>query len=197
MIRALLALLPAGSGGRVAAHLVLTVVGVALRAAGAVLLVPLLAALFGAAPAGAWPWLGVLAVVTVVGWVVDYAAAQQGFRLGFGTLDTGQRTVADRITRIRLGWFDADTTATTRQAVAATGPDLVGLIVYLVTPMIGAILLPVLIAAALIPIAWQLGVAALAGVAVLLAVFWASGRLGRGADRVAAAANSRLTERVL
>lgn len=197
MIRAVLALLPAGSGGRVVWHLVLTVVGVVLRAVSAVLLVPLVAALFSSAPATAWPWTGLLAAVTVAGWIVDWAAAQRGFRLGFAILDSGQRTVADRITGVRLNWFTAENTATTRQAVAATGPDLVGLIVYLITPLIGAILLPVIIAVVLVPIAWQLGLAALVGVAVLFAVFWIAGRLGRGADRAAADANSRLTERVL
>jgi ATP-binding cassette subfamily B protein IrtB len=197
MIRALLTLLPADSRGRVAGHLVLTIVSVILRAAGAVLLVPLVAALFSDAPAAAWPWLGVLALATAAGWGVDSAAAQLGFRLGFGILDSGQRTVADRITGIRLNWFTAENTATARQSVAATGPDLVGLIVYLITPMIGAILLPVVIAIALMPIAWPLSVAALAGVVVLLIAFWAAGRLGRGADRAAAAANSHLTERVL
>jgi ATP-binding cassette subfamily B protein IrtB len=196
MIRALLTLLPTGSGRRVAAHLILTVAGVVLRAAGAVLLVPLVGALFSSDPVTAWPWLGALAVATVAGWTVDWWAVQVGFRLGFGILDSGQRTVADRIAEIRLGWFSGDNTATARQAVAATGPDLVGLIVYLITPLVGAILLPLVIAVALVPFSWQLGAAALTGVVVLLLAFWASGRLSRDADRAAADANTRLTERV-
>ncbi|GAA2884916.1 ABC transporter ATP-binding protein [Nonomuraea rubra] len=197
MIRSLLTLLPAGSGGRIAVHLALTVFGVVLRAAGAVLLVPLVAALFSGDPATAWPWVGALALITAAGWGIDAAAARRGFDLGFGLLDTGQRTVADRISRIRLTWFGAENTATSRQAVAAVGPDLVGLIIYLVTPLIGAILLPIAIAVALLPISWPLGLAALAGVPVLLAAWWAAGRLGRDADRAASEANSTLTERIL
>ncbi len=197
MIRTVLALLPADSRGKVAGHLALSIVGVLLRAAGAVLLVPLVAALFSGEPATAWPWVAALVVATAAGWAVDATAAQLGFRLGFGLLDAGQRTVADRLTRLRLTWFTAEHTSTARQAVAATGPDLVGLIVYLVTPLIGAILLPVAIAVALLPISWQLGLAALAGVPVLVAAFWASGRLGRSADRVASDANAVLTERIL
>lgn len=197
MIRTLLALLPAESRRYVAGYVMLTVLGVVLRAAGSVLLVPLVVALFSAAPASAWHWLGILTLVTVAGWIVDWAAAQLGFKLGFGILDNGQHAVADQITSIRLNWFTADNTATTRQAVAATGPDLVGLIVYLVTPMVGGFLLPVVIAIALVPIAWQLGAAALAGVVVLPVTFWLAGRLSRSADRETDAANSRLTERVL
>ncbi|MEV0826809.1 ABC transporter ATP-binding protein [Nonomuraea rubra] len=197
MIRSLLTLLPAGSGGRIAVHLALTVFGVVLRAAGAVLLVPLVAALFSGDPATAWPWVGALALITAAGWGIDAAAARRSFDLGFGLLDTGQRTVADRISRIRPTWFGAENTATSRQAVAAVGPDLVGLIIYLVTPLIGAILLPIAIAVALLPISWPLGLAALAGVPVLLAAWWAAGRLGRDADRAASEANSTLTERIL
>ena len=197
MIRALLALLPPGSRSLVAAHLAITVVGLVLRAVGAVLLVPLVGALFGPDPGAAWPWVGALALATAAGWAVDATAARLGFGIGFGLLDRGQRTVADRVARTRLSWFTPQNAATTRQAVAASGPDLVGLVIYLVTPMIGAILLPVAIAIALLPISWPLGLAALAGVPILVAAFLAAGRLGRGADRAAAQANEVLTERIV
>lgn len=197
MIRTILSLLPADSRRTVAAHLTLTVVGIVLRAAGAVLLVPLVAALFGGDPARAWPWVGALALTTVVGWAVDATVVRLGYGLGFRLLATGQPTVADRITGIRLTWFDAANTATARQAVAATGPELVGLVAYLVTPLVAAVLLPIAIAVALIPISWQLGVAALVGVPVLLGAHAASGRLTRGADRAAAETNGALTERIV
>ncbi|MFT4227835.1 MAG: iron ABC transporter permease, partial [Micropruina sp.] len=183
MIRTLLALLPADSRGRVVKHLALTVLGVVLRAAGAVLLVPLLAALFGVEPSQAWPWVAALVLVTLAGWAVDWLVAGLSFDLGFGLLDTGQHAVADRVAQVRLGWFTGENTATTRQAIASTGPDLVGLLVYMVTPLISAVLLPLAIAIAVTPIAWQLGVAALAGVPVLLGAYAAAGRLGRSADR--------------
>ncbi|MFT4212132.1 MAG: ABC transporter ATP-binding protein [Microbacterium sp.] len=197
MIRTVLALLPDASRGRVTGHLALSVLGVLLRAAGSVLLIPLVGALFSDRPAGAWPWAGALVLVTAAGWAADAATARLGYDLGFGLLDTGQRTVADRLTRVRLAWFTAEHTATARQAVAATGPELVGLMVYLITPAIGAILLPIAIALALLPVSWVLGLAALGGVPVLLAAFWAAGRLGRSAERAASDANSALTERIV
>ncbi|WP_454296624.1 ABC transporter ATP-binding protein [Salana multivorans] len=197
MIRALLALLPAGSRRTVVTHLTLAVVSVLLRAVGVVLLVPLVQALFSPQPRTVWPWVGALALVTAIGWVVDASVSRLGFNLGFGLLDSGQRTVADRIAQTRLTWFTPENTATTRQAVAATGPDLVGLVVYLVTPLLGAVLLPLAIAVALLPISPLLGLAALAGVPILMLAFWASGRLGRSADRAAADANSALTERIV
>ncbi|MDN5732546.1 MAG: iron ABC transporter permease, partial [Yaniella sp.] len=90
MIRTLLALLPTGSTRAVIAHLILTVVSVIMRAAGTVLLVPLIAALFGVQPADAWGWVGLLALVTAVGWVVDWYISRIGFNLGFGLLDESQ-----------------------------------------------------------------------------------------------------------
>ena len=57
MIRTILTLLGPGHGRAVAMHLVLSVVSVLARAASALLLVPLVAALFGGEPATAWPWV--------------------------------------------------------------------------------------------------------------------------------------------
>ncbi|GAA4208488.1 ABC transporter ATP-binding protein [Streptosporangium oxazolinicum] len=197
MIRTLFHLLPPGRRGRAAGHAALTVLGVVLRAAGVVLLVPLVAALFGADPGAAWPWLGLLASATVAGWVVDAAAARIGYDLGFALLDHTQHDVADRLSRVRLTWFTAGHTATARQAISATGPDLVGLVGYLITPIVGAVLLPAAIGIGLLPIAPPLGLAALAGVPLLLGAFWAARRVGAAADRAAADANSALTERIV
>ncbi|MFT3876137.1 MAG: ABC transporter ATP-binding protein [Propioniciclava sp.] len=197
MIRTLISLMPADSRGAVVAHLTLTVFGVLTRAVGAVLMVPLIAALFGPTPADAWGWVGVLALVTAAGWVADWFAAKIGYDLGFGLLDTGQRAIADRLTRIRLTWFTGENTATARQSVAATGPELVGVIIYLLAPVLGALLLPIAIGVALLPISLPLGLVALGAVPVLWGAYAAAGRLGRGADRAASEANSAFTERIV
>ena len=134
MIGTLLALIPADRRGKVGGYAVLTVLSVLLRAVGVVLLVPLVAALFSPTPADAWTWLGWLTVLTVAGWVVDTVTARLGFDIGFAVLDRTQHDMADRLPNIRLDWLSHDNTATTRQAIAATGPELVGLVVNLLTP---------------------------------------------------------------
>ncbi|MCP9271023.1 ABC transporter ATP-binding protein [Mycolicibacterium arenosum] len=197
MIRTLLALIPADRRGTVVAYAALTVVSVLLRAAGTVLLVPLVAALFGATPADAWVWLGWLTTVTVLGWAVDFICARMGFDIGFAVLDRTQHDVADRLPDIRLDWLTSENTATSRQAIAATGPELVGLVVNLLTPLLGAILLPAAIACALVAVSAPLGLAALGGVVVLLGALWLSGRLARSADTVAGQVNTALTERII
>lgn len=197
MIRTLVALMPTDRRGTVGGYATLAVLSVLLRAAGTVLLVPLIAALFSDAPHRAWTWLGWLSAVTVIGWIIDYVTARMAFDLGFAVLDSTQHDMADRLPNIRLDWLTNDNTATTRQAIAATGPELVGLVVNLLTPLIGAVLLPAAIAVALLAISPTLGLAALAGVVVLLGALWLSGRLSRKADQVAAETNTAFTERII
>jgi ATP-binding cassette, subfamily B, bacterial IrtB/YbtQ len=197
MIRTLIDLIPAQRRRNAVGYAVLTVASVLIRAVGTVLLVPLVAALFSGTPQTAFPWLGWLTVATVLGWVVDTATARSAFDLGFAILDHTQHDMADRLPNIHLRWLTTENTATARHAIAATGPELVGLLVNLLTPLISAILLPLAIALVLIPVSWPLGLAALGGVVVLLGALWASGRLARQADTVADATNSALTERLI
>ncbi|MDT5118146.1 MAG: ATP-binding cassette, subfamily bacterial IrtB/YbtQ [Mycobacterium sp.] len=197
MIRTWISLVPADRRAKVTAYAVLAFVSVVVRAVGAVLLVPLVGALFSDAPQRALAWLGWLTVATVSGWIVDAVIARIGFDLGFAVLDHSQHDVADRLPGVRLDWFTADNTAMSRQEIAATGPELVGLVVNLLTPLTTAVLLPAVIALALLPISWQLGVAALAGVPLLLGALWASLRLTRRADAAAGDANTALTERII
>lgn len=197
MIRTWLQLVPADRRARVIAYTVLALISVVVRALATVLLVPLVSALFSDTPQRALPWLGWLTAATLTGWLIDTATARIGFNLGFAVLDHTQHDVADRLPDVRLDWFSADHTATARQAIAATGPELVGLVVNLLTPLISAVLLPAAIALALLPISWQLGAAAMGGVPLLLGALWASVRLARRADAAAGAANTALTERII
>jgi ATP-binding cassette, subfamily B, bacterial IrtB/YbtQ len=197
MIRTWLSLVPADRRGKVVAYTVLALISVVVRAVATVLLVPLVAALFSDTPHRALAWLGWLTAATVTGWLIDTATARIGFNLGFAVLDHTQHDVADRLPDVRLDWFSADHTATARQAIAATGPELVGLVVNLLTPLVTAVLLPAAIGLALLPVSWQLGVAAMGGVPLLLGALWASVRLARRADVAAGEANTVLTERII
>lgn len=197
MIRTWLSLVPADRRTRVVAYTVLALISVVVRAVATVLLVPLVGALFSEAPHRAMVWLGWLTAATALGWVIDTATARIGFNLGFAVLDHSQHDVADRLPGVRPDWFTAEHTATARQAIAATGPELVGLVVNLLTPLISAVLLPAAIAVVLLPVSWQLGLAALGGLPLMLGALWASARLARRADSTAAEANSALTERII
>ncbi|GAY14089.1 ABC transporter ATP-binding protein [Mycobacterium sp. shizuoka-1] len=197
MIAGLIRLLPAHLRGRLRTYVVLSAVSVVLRAASALLLVPLLAALFGPDPAGALPWVGALTAVTVGGWMVDMTLARIGFGIGFALTDTTQHAMADRLTDTPLRWFTADNTALSRQAIAASAPELVGFVANLLSPFLGALLLPAAITAGLFFVSWQVGVAAALALPVLLGALTVSQRLVRKADATDASAHSALTERLV
>lgn len=197
MLSSLIRLIPPTHRGPLYAYCVLSVVSVAIRAASCLLLVPLLGALFGTAPADALPWLGVLTAVTVGGWMVDTALARLGYSIGFALLNDSQHQVADRLTHIPLGWFSAERTALARQAISSGGPELVGFIANLLTPLIGAALLPAALTAGLFFISWKLGVAAAITLPLLLGALLAGIRIVRSADEADTWAHSALTERIL
>lgn len=197
MIRTMLSLLPAEQRSRTTGYLGLLIVSVILRAIAVVLVVPLVTELFGDTPAEAWRWVGALTVAVAAGWIVDTITSRIGFDLGFHLLDNAQRSVSAQVARIPLRWFTEDNAAVTRRAIATTGPDLVGLVGYLVTPLIQAVALPVAIAVALVPIAWQLGLVALLALPLMLGSLWLTGLLTRRAITVSKEANSVLTERIL
>ncbi|MGV9410504.1 ABC transporter ATP-binding protein [Nocardia sp. NPDC003693] len=197
MTRTVLSLLPPADRRRWIGYLALIGTSTIVRAIAVVLVVPLVSALFGDTPADAWRWVGALTVAVIAGWIIDSIASRIGFDLGFGILNRAQRDVSSQVARIPLRWFDEDNSAITRRAIATTGPDLVGLVGYLVTPIIQGILLPIVIGLALLPISWQLGVVALLTVPLLLGALWATGRITRVADKAAADSNSVLTERIL
>lgn len=197
MLSSLIRLIPLTHRGPLYAYCVLSVVSVAIRAASCLLLVPLLGALFGTAPADALPWLGVLTAVTVGGWMVDTALARLGYSIGFALLNDSQHQVADRLTHIPLGWFSAERTALARQAISSGGPELVGFIANLLTPLIGAALLPAALTAGLFFISWKLGVAAAITLPLLLGALLAGIRIVRSADEADTRAHSALTERIL
>ncbi|MFV8179978.1 ABC transporter ATP-binding protein [Mycobacteroides chelonae] len=197
MLTHLIRLIPPAHRNSLYTYSALSVLSVVLRAAGCLLLVPLLGALFSTTPAHALPWLAVLTAVTIGGWIVDTALARIGYRIGFALLNDSQHQVADRLTHIPLNWFTAERTAMARQAISSGGPDLVGFIANLLTPLIGAALLPAAITIGLFFISWKLGVAALITLPLLLGTLLASIRIVRAADEADTKAHSALTERIL
>ena len=197
MIRNLARLIPAEHRGVLTTYTVLSFISVILRAASAVLLVPLLGALFTATPSGALTWLGALTAATAAGWVVDMTLARLGYRIGFALVNDTQHRMADRLTDIPLGWFTADNTAMARQAIAASAPDIVAFVANLLTPFLGAVLLPAAITVGLFFVSWELGVAAAITLPLLLGALIASQRIVRAADAADSRAHNELTERIL
>jgi ATP-binding cassette subfamily B protein IrtB len=197
VIRTLVALIRHDQRGALRGYVVLLVLSAVARAAACVLLVPLVERLFSSDPGDAWPWLGALTAATLAAWEIDRRLSARSFAIGFSLMGSIQRRVVEHLGTLPLGWFRGDHRTAARQAVATSGPELVGLLVNLVTPVVSAVLLPVAIALALLFVAWPLGLAALAATPVLLGALWLSGALLRKGDQAFAAAVSDVDQRVV
>lgn len=194
MIGTLIRLTPAPLRGRLAKYGLLTLISVALRAAGVLLLVPLLTAVFGPRPADAVPWVAALTAVTAGGWAVDMALARLGFAIGFALLDNTGHAMVNRLCEVPMRWFTTDNTALARQAIAGSGPELVGFVANLLGPFAGALLAPAAITVGLLFVSWQVGVAAAIALPFLIGALVGSLRLVRAADAADAEAHTTLTE---
>src|SRR5262249_19247540 len=102
MIRTWMSLAPADRRRKLVGFTALAFTSVVVRAAGTVLLVPLVGALFSDAPQRALGWLSWLTAATVIGWVIDTGTARIAFDLGFAVLENTQHDVADRLPDVRL-----------------------------------------------------------------------------------------------
>ena len=83
MIRTWIDLVPADRRAKVTVYAVLAFVSVVVRAVGAVLLVPLVGALFSDTPQRALAWLGWLTAATVIGWIDRCRDRADRLRFGF------------------------------------------------------------------------------------------------------------------
>ncbi|WP_327092119.1 ABC transporter ATP-binding protein/permease [Nonomuraea sp. NBC_01738] len=178
-------------------YLLLAGLSAVVRAGAILSLVPLLGALFSAAPGDAVPWVVALAVLVSGGWAVDYAVAGAGFTIGFELLSSMERRVVDRLGRIPLGWFTAERKAEGQRALTSSGRELCQGVAHLLTPAASALVTPALIGAGLLLIAPPLGLVALAAVLLLLAAVWASVRCLNTADDAYAVASGEAGQRII
>ncbi|MEV0589524.1 ATP-binding cassette domain-containing protein [Nonomuraea sp. NPDC050310] len=180
-----------------ARYLALLLLASALRAGAVLSLVPLLAAVFSGTAGTAWPWAGALAVLVAAGWLADYAVAGAGFTIGFELLTTIETRIVDRLQRIPLGWLTPERRAEAQRALTSSGRELCQGFAWLVSPAANALTTPAFIGLGLLPIAWPLGLAALAAVPLLLGALWGSSRCLRAADDSYAAASREAGQRII
>ena len=197
MIARLTALLPDAERGRFRRYLALVVAGTLLRAATCVTLVPIIRELFGDRPADAWPWVGVLTLVTAAGWFVDLRAARNGIAIGRVLMETMHERLVDRLAAVSIGWLDADRTNLAQRTLAGVGQSLYSGMTNLVLPILTATLTPYAIGLLLLAVSWPVGLVALACAPLLQLAHRASDRLVRAADREAAAAGAEVDLRVV
>lgn len=189
------ALLPPEARPRLVPYALLVIVAAGLRAASALLLVPLLGELFSAQPRAALPWLGALAASVVAGWALERHLVIRAFDLGFAMMSSMNRRLVDHLLAVPVGWFGAERQAQAKKALAGAVPELFASSVNLATQASICIALPPAIAIGLLVIAWPLGLATLIAVPILFGALLLGGRLMRRAEADYAAASEEAAAR--
>jgi ATP-binding cassette, subfamily B, bacterial IrtB/YbtQ len=147
-------------------------------------LVPISVALFDRDYTATGRWLGVLAVVVVVGAVAHYVQATLAIRMALTTMRLLHHRLGDHMVTLPLGWFNRETVGKVSQ-IAVKGTVFVGTSGgNLVTPVVLNTTSAATVVVGLFIFDWRTGMVALVGGVLLVAC-------GRFASRLIAGAESR------
>ncbi|MEP7453622.1 ABC transporter ATP-binding protein [Phyllobacterium sp. SB3] len=188
-------ILSSSSRRYVPVYIVLVLFSAAMRAMAALLLIPLLSALFSSGPGAAVPWLGYLTAVVAAGWAAEWRLVILAFDLGFDAVRNINDKLIDHLLAVPIGWLGARQQAEAKTALAGAVPELFPAFVNLGGQIGISIVLPAMIGLGLLFIAWPLGVVALCGVPLLLGSLVLGARLMRRAEADFSTAAEEVAER--
>ena len=162
-----------------------------------VTVVPALSNLLQQAPAAAAGWLALLLVGVLLCWQLRRAVEKLGIRVGIGVLRNGRHRLGDHVAQLPIGWFDSANTERLNHVSTQGMMTLAQLPAHVFTPLLTALITPVMLAVALFVLEPALGVVAAIGLVVLLGVFALNARLGRHADAQHHAHTARASRRMV
>ncbi|MCX8563767.1 ABC transporter ATP-binding protein [Mycolicibacterium mucogenicum] len=161
------------------------------------LLVPISLALFDGDFGTATRWLVVLAVVVLLSAVAHYVQAAQSMRMALTTMRLLHHRIGDHMVTLPLGWFTRERVGQVSQ-IAVKGTTFVGTSsAHLVTPLVVNTTSALTVVAGLFVFDWRIGVAALAGGAILILATRAPAALIASAEARTHAAEIEVNSRVI
>lgn len=146
------------------------------------LLVPLLRALFGDEPTGAWPWLTAFAAAAVGCAVLRYLSDVSGFRAGAALSRGLHHRLGDHLARLPLGWFTPRRVGDVSVLASRSVLQVMAVPAHRLQPLIGACVTPLTVVVVMLCYDWRMGVAALAAVPVVAATLIWTGRATAAQD---------------
>ncbi|WP_214403167.1 ABC transporter ATP-binding protein [Pseudonocardia lacus] len=161
------------------------------------LLVPVLRALLGSAPAEAWPWLGAFAVAVAAYAVLRYRSDLSGFRVGTTLLRGVYHRLGDHLARLPLGWYGAGRVGEVSELAGRGVLRAMSVIAHLLAPWIAAAVTPLTIALVVLALDWRMGLAALLAGPLVAAVQSWTGRATAAVDEERARRENEATGRVV
>lgn len=197
VIRRVAALLGPERGHLLRRYLVLTVLACVVEGATIALGVPVLQRLLIGDPAGAVPWLVVLAVAAIASWLLRHAATLGGFQVGAELLGSLPGRIGDHVGKLPVGWFAPANTSRLAHTLSAGIMKVIGLPAHQLGPLIRAVVTPVTLVAATALFEPRLAAIAAVLLPLVLLVFWWAARLGRRADDAMHGAAAEATDRMV
>lgn len=173
------------------------VVGAVVQGCAFALLVPVLRALLGPDPAGAWPWLGLMAAAWAVYSICHWDSLMVGYETGTVLSRTLHHRLGDHIATLPVGWFTAERSGQLTQLAGKGVQDVMGTPAHLLRPMVTAFVTPLVVVALMAVFDWRLAAAALVTLPLAAAAYRWTGWLMGSADHAHDAAATEAGGRVL
>ncbi|WP_338765729.1 ABC transporter ATP-binding protein [Nocardia vulneris] len=161
------------------------------------LLVPVLRALFGSAPAHAWPWLIAFGAAVAAYALLRYRSDLSGFRVGTAMLSGVYHRFGDHLARLPLGWFTSRRVGEVSVLAGEGVLQAMSVAAHLLSPFISALVTPLTIVVVMLAFNWQLGLAALLAAPVVAAVQLWTGRSMAATDAERSERSAESTARVI
>ncbi|MEU8892668.1 ABC transporter ATP-binding protein [Streptomyces sp. NPDC048442] len=161
------------------------------------LLVPVLRALLGPAPAEAWPWLIAFGSAVAAYAVLRYLSDLSGFRAGTTLLRGMYHRLGDHLARLPIGWYSAGRVGEVSVLASRGVLEAMSVIAHILAPLISAGVTPLVIVAVMLAFSWQLGLAALVAVPLVAVIQVRTGRSMAAGDAERAARDHEATGRVI
>ena len=161
------------------------------------LVLPVIRALLSGDIHIALPWLGLLLIGTLLTWLLNYRATLGGFQIATGLLQTLRHRIGDHVAGLPLGWFTPTHTSRLGKTLSQDLMAMLGLPLRQLTPLIRAVVTPLIIVAAMFFYDWRVALTASIVFPVIALVYWWAGKLGRTADHTLHAAAADASDRML
>lgn len=160
-------------------------------------LVPVLAALLARNLAAAGRWLALLLLGALACWVWRRQVERAGIRVGVAVLRGARQRLGEHLARLPVGWFTPENSARLGHVLTQGLMSVAQLPAHVFTPVIGAVVAPPVLALLLCGLQGRLGLAALALLPGLVAVFVLAAALSRRADEAFQQDFARASQRML
>lgn len=159
--------------------------------------VPTVRALLLGETAQAARWLIPLTLGTLLTWYLNYLVSMGGFKVAITLLNTLRHRIGDHVVTLPLGWFTPANTSKLGGLLSQGVMEILGLPAHQLTPLIRAILTPLVVVAATFFFDWRIALITLLVFPLVALVYWWAGKLGRAADEAVHQAMAEASDRMV